>query len=367
MRCLVCGAEMSLEQVIGQDCPPGFERRTFVCSACGDTEQRLAPVQQSEPSTPAAVVTAASVAPLCSEKEVHSALPPPPAPSCLEKNEVSAPQGVIKRIFGNLSGLYRKAGDRPSVVRDQTAQPTMPTASPREVETPNSGPKPVLTCIAPPTLPAAEHINEIDECQDLLTRAIELVRTPLHSNLEMAAASPTKSSTQEEVTSPRVTARLYEEKSASLAPAVTSSNNLSQLDLEAPALGIDVSETDSLAPPRSDRSTKLPEQGVEATCLSHGNGEVQWAASTLKTNMPAKDIPGRTPIRSVLPERRLASLIVVEIQYDPNRDRYIAKDINSGLSILRIADRQRLRQMCDRMGWQIVSPELDTAADGVIE
>jgi hypothetical protein len=60
-------------------------------------------------------------------------------------------------------------------------------------------------------------------------------------------------------------------------------------------------------------------------------------------------------------------LIVVEIQYDPSRDRYIAKDINTGLSILRIADRQRLRQMCDRMGWQIVSPELDTAADGVIE
>jgi hypothetical protein len=50
MRCLVCGAEMSLEQVIGEDCPPGFERRTFVCSECGDTEQRLA-LSQIEPST----------------------------------------------------------------------------------------------------------------------------------------------------------------------------------------------------------------------------------------------------------------------------------------------------------------------------
>jgi hypothetical protein len=183
----------------------------------------------------------------------------------------------------------------------------------------------------------------------------------------MQAAPAAMSTSQEQVNSSRVSTRLYEEKSASPAPAVTSSNNLPQVDLEAPALGIEVSETDSVAPPRSDRSTKLPEQGVEASCLSHGVGEVQRAASTLKTNMPANDIPGRTPIRSVLPERRPASLIVVEIQYDPSRDRYIAKDINTGLSILRIADRQRLRQMCDRMGWQIVSPELDTAADGVIE
>ena len=56
-----------------------------------------------------------------------------------------------------------------------------------------------------------------------------------------------------------------------------------------------------------------------------------------------------------MPERRPASSIVVEIHYDPGTARYIAKDINTGLSILRIADHQRLRQMCDRMGWQVVS------------
>src|SRR5262245_8063301 len=174
MRCLVCGAEMSLEQVIGQDCPPGFERRTFVCSVCGDTEQRLAPVQKLEPGTPVAVsiVTAPSVAPLCSEKEFHSAPPAPPASSCLDKNEVPAPPGLIKRIFGNLSALYRTAGHRPSVVRVQTAPPTMPTASPRELEAPNSGLKPMLTCFAPSILVAAEHSNEIDECEALLTHAI---------------------------------------------------------------------------------------------------------------------------------------------------------------------------------------------------
>ena len=94
--------------------------------------------------------------------------------------------------------------------------------------------------------------------------------------------------------------------------------------------------------------------------MSHGIAEVQSAALILEANMPAKDIPKQTPVRSVMPEHRPASSIVVEIQYDPGRGRYIARDINTGLSILRIADHQRLRQMCDRMGWQIVSPVLGT-------
>jgi hypothetical protein len=42
MQCLACGAEMRLEQVAGDDMPvPGFEHRTFMCSACRDIERRL--------------------------------------------------------------------------------------------------------------------------------------------------------------------------------------------------------------------------------------------------------------------------------------------------------------------------------------
>src|SRR5262245_63062590 len=43
MRCLACGAEMHLVDVVQDDTMPvpGYEHRTFRCSACGDIEQRL--------------------------------------------------------------------------------------------------------------------------------------------------------------------------------------------------------------------------------------------------------------------------------------------------------------------------------------
>ena len=53
MRCLVCNAEMVLMKVVQDDTMPvpGFERRTFMCSACHDVEGRLVfvrPGQQSD-------------------------------------------------------------------------------------------------------------------------------------------------------------------------------------------------------------------------------------------------------------------------------------------------------------------------------
>src|SRR5438309_3943587 len=44
MRCMVCDAEMVLVKVVPDDTMPvpGFERRTFICSACHDVEQHLA-------------------------------------------------------------------------------------------------------------------------------------------------------------------------------------------------------------------------------------------------------------------------------------------------------------------------------------
>jgi hypothetical protein len=53
MRCMVCNAEMILMKVVQDDTMPvpGFERRTFMCSACHDVEGRLVfvrPGQQSD-------------------------------------------------------------------------------------------------------------------------------------------------------------------------------------------------------------------------------------------------------------------------------------------------------------------------------
>jgi hypothetical protein len=46
--------------------------------------------------------------------------------------------------------------------------------------------------------------------------------------------------------------------------------------------------------------------------------------------------------------------VVVEIQYDPVKGRYAAKDSRTGLLILRHEGRARLQGMCERMGWQIL-------------
>jgi hypothetical protein len=46
---------------------------------------------------------------------------------------------------------------------------------------------------------------------------------------------------------------------------------------------------------------------------------------------------------------------VVEIRHDANYDAaYAAKDTRTGLVVLRHQDSARLRQMCDRLGWQVV-------------
>ena len=43
MRCMACGAEMILMKVVQDDTTSvlGFERHTFMCSACHDVERRL--------------------------------------------------------------------------------------------------------------------------------------------------------------------------------------------------------------------------------------------------------------------------------------------------------------------------------------
>jgi hypothetical protein len=47
----------------------------------------------------------------------------------------------------------------------------------------------------------------------------------------------------------------------------------------------------------------------------------------------------------------------LQIQYDTARAKYVAKDIDSGVRILRHEDITRLKMICDRMGWQVVDGE----------
>ena len=45
MRCMACGTDMILTNVATDDTMPvfGFQRHSYMCPSCHDTEQRLAP------------------------------------------------------------------------------------------------------------------------------------------------------------------------------------------------------------------------------------------------------------------------------------------------------------------------------------
>jgi hypothetical protein len=68
-------------------------------------------------------------------------------------------------------------------------------------------------------------------------------------------------------------------------------------------------------------------------------------------------------VSSMRAERPQASRIAVQIGYDPQKAKYVAKDAKSGFSILRHQDSARLRTMCDRMGWHVVDGAVDATGD----
>jgi len=41
MRCMACGAEMRLTQVVRDNTMSGYERHSLHCACCGETERRL--------------------------------------------------------------------------------------------------------------------------------------------------------------------------------------------------------------------------------------------------------------------------------------------------------------------------------------
>jgi hypothetical protein len=89
MRCMACGAEMILMNVVQDDTMaiPGFEHHTFMCSACQDTERRLffsrrEPEAETEPSP----------------------TQPATAPAATIPEEPGATPGLFRRVLAKLRG-----------------------------------------------------------------------------------------------------------------------------------------------------------------------------------------------------------------------------------------------------------------------
>jgi hypothetical protein len=92
MRCMACGTEMTLMNVVQDDtmAVPGFEHRTFMCSECQDVEERLVftkPAQEDNTeSTP-----------------VELAPPIAPASSAVQDEHIAA-SGLLSRVVAKIRG-----------------------------------------------------------------------------------------------------------------------------------------------------------------------------------------------------------------------------------------------------------------------
>ena len=140
MRCMACGAKMALMNVVQDDtmAVPGFEHHTFLCSGCGDVEQRLvfakpgepgpshaAPPMPAKPAEPLPSVAApplpakpaeplpSHAAPPMPVKPaeplpLHAAPPISPVPAVRsEPAPAAAPipaPGILQRVFARLRG-----------------------------------------------------------------------------------------------------------------------------------------------------------------------------------------------------------------------------------------------------------------------
>jgi hypothetical protein len=137
---MACGAEMALMNVVQDDtmAVSGFEHHTFMCSGCGDVEQRLVFAKPGEPSSSNAAppvlakpaeplpsdapppVLAKPAEPLPSDAPppvvakpaeplpVHAAPPISPVPAVRgERAPAAAPApapGILQRMFARLRG-----------------------------------------------------------------------------------------------------------------------------------------------------------------------------------------------------------------------------------------------------------------------
>jgi hypothetical protein len=241
MRCLACGAEMHLMHVVQDDTMPvpGYEHRTFMCSACGDIERRLVFARDIEKS---------HVEPV----PVHTASPISAA-STGQKERITA-SGILRRVFAKLRGVcHSSRSSEPVSVRpapptslrpaEPAPVPTMahlvpseasndlegleallrsaieicpgPTHRPQPTESlTDEGPgTPEIASSAsvysgPPTSVLSEPDKELDECDALLRRAIEMVRAPLRSSQITTSVTKARSGTPSKSISPMRVERL---------------------------------------------------------------------------------------------------------------------------------------------------------------
>jgi hypothetical protein len=204
--------------------------------------------------------------------------------------------------------------DRPLLVSPDSALP--PTEPEPLTSAPLASLRPAEAAsvpTTPPTLVPSEADDDLDECEVLVKRAIEMVRDPTRGS------QTTKSLTDGGAGTP-------------------------ELDGSLPVHSAPPTSTPALAEADSDldECEVLLRRAIEMV-----RGSTRWS-------QPIRGLTDRMPGRSLMSR-------VVQIQHDPDDATYVATDTKSGLSVLRHRDRAHLLAMCDRIGWQVEDTGLKAA------
>jgi hypothetical protein len=183
MRCVACGAEMRLTQAAPDNTMivAGYEHQTLECSGCHEVERRLVFRRPGgpRPDEPApALATPAPSAPRAADPAPALATPAVPAPRPVEPASLPVAKPALQgeeldqcaTLLERAIEMVRRPADRSSPTRGLAdARPQPPAESPA----------PVPVHLAPPPAAALEPEDQVEECEALLRRAIEMVRDPL--------------------------------------------------------------------------------------------------------------------------------------------------------------------------------------------
>ena len=330
---------MRLEQVVGDESVslPGFERRTFRCSSCGESEQRLTFSSAKDPSQDQAAAArapssgherltttdeqsasgdieqrltfrsgkdpgedqrAAALAPSSGHEHPTTTHEQPAITheqSATTKEQARRTAGRLEPVIETLSGIYIRVKGLLRFGRENNARSQCP--APIDARVPRSATDLTPAEPGPSTAPTwpnggesglalAQQNNSLDECQALLYRAIEMVHGPARR-----------------------------------------ADNETVRDLARENGLIRGPTTDMVCEP---------------------------ASTTLQSAVGPNLAPRESIASAREPEAITRKPLVVAIKYDPHKTKYAAKNVSTGLLILRHEDKARLKGMCDRMGWQVV-------------
>jgi hypothetical protein len=202
---------------------PGYEHRTFMCSACGDIERRLVFARDTGQGHTEPV-------------SVHTAPPISPAPT--DQQERIAASGILGRVFAKLRGKPVSVRPAPPtslrpvkpVPVNTTAHSSVPSEASNDLDgldaiprramemcpgptrpsqpsegLTDEGPAPEFASSAsvysvPPTSVWSEPDKNLDECEALLRRAMEMVRGTTRSS-QITSAPKARSKTPSKLVS----------------------------------------------------------------------------------------------------------------------------------------------------------------------